>query len=108
SNRVWFGAAGAGASATSYQPGLRVAHAMGATLTKVTLTTKAVNTDYTLAAATGTITEVTEFGAGAAVLASYTTDFVMPAVYGPPLNDSPDLGPADGKWKGLPLVPGTY
>ena len=103
-NRLWFAAAGA----AGYQPGLRIAHAAGATVTKVTLATKTAGTDYTVAAAAGTVTEVTEFGAGAAVLASYTTDFVMPAVYGPPLNDSPDLGEAEGKWKGLPLVPGTY
>jgi OmcA/MtrC family decaheme c-type cytochrome len=103
-NRLWFGAGGA----ATYQPGLRLAHSVGATVTKVTLATKALGTDYTLAAATGTITEVTEFGAGAAVLASYTTDFIMPSVYGPPLNDSPDLGQAAGKWKGLPLVDGTY
>ena len=103
-NRLWFAAAGA----AGYQPGLRRAHAAGATVTKVTLATKTAGTDYTLAAASGTISELTEFGAGAAVLASYTADFVMPAVYGPPLNDSPDLGEAAGKWKGLPLVPGTY
>jgi OmcA/MtrC family decaheme c-type cytochrome len=106
-NRLWFAAAGAGGP-TGYQPGLRNAHGAGAALTKVTLATKTANTDYTLAPATGTITEVTEFGAGAAVLATYTADFVMPAVYGPPLNDSPDLGPESGKWKGLPLVAGTY
>jgi OmcA/MtrC family decaheme c-type cytochrome len=103
-NRLWFAAA----ATAGYQPGLRFAHAAGAAVTKVTLTTKTAGTDYTIAAATGTITEVTELGAGAAVLASYTTDFVMPAVYGPPLNDSPDLGQAEGKWKGLPLVAGTY
>ena len=103
-DRLWFAAAGA----AGYQPGLRRAHAAGATVTKVTLTAKTAVTDYTVAAATGTITEVTELGAGNVVLASYTTDFVMPAVYGPPLNDSPDLGEAAGNWKGLPLVPGTY
>jgi OmcA/MtrC family decaheme c-type cytochrome len=103
-SRLWFAAAGA----TTYQPGLRSAHAAGAPVLKVTLATKTAGTDYTLAGAAGTITEVTEFGAGAPVLASYTTDFVLPAVYGPPLNDSPDLGEAAGKWKGLPLVSGTY
>lgn len=103
-NRLWF----AGAGAAGYQPGLRVGHAAGATVTAVTLTPKTAATDYTVDGAAGAITEVTEFGDGAAVLASYTTDFVMPAVYGPPLNDSPDLGEAAGKWKGLPLVPGTY
>jgi OmcA/MtrC family decaheme c-type cytochrome len=103
-NRLWF----AGAAAAGYQPGLRNAHPPGATVTKVTLATKAAGTDYAVAGATGTITELAELGAGAEVLVSYTTDFVVPAVYGPPLNDSPDLGQAAGKWKGLPLVPGTY
>jgi hypothetical protein len=103
-NRLWFAAAGT----TGYQPGTRLGHLAGATVTRVTLASKTAGTDYTIAAATGTITEVTEFGAGAAVLASYTTDFVMPAIYGPPFNDSPDLGEAAGKWKGLPIVPGTY
>jgi OmcA/MtrC family decaheme c-type cytochrome len=103
-NRLWFGASGT----TAYQPVLRQAHAAGATVTKITLATKTVTTDYTVAAATGTITEVTEFGAGNVVLASYTTDFVMPAVYGPAINESPDLGEAVGKWKGLPIVDGTY
>ena len=36
------------------------------------------NVNFSLDAATGTITELTEFGAGNAVLVSYTTHFVMP------------------------------
>jgi len=102
--RLWFAAAGA----SGYQPGLRYAHAAGATVSKVTLAAKTLNTDFSVNASTGQLTEVTEMGTDAVVLATYTTDFVLPAVYGPPLNDSPDLGPAAGKWKGLPVVPGTY
>ncbi|MEZ4239270.1 MAG: hypothetical protein R3F59_24570 [Myxococcota bacterium] len=32
----------------------------------------------------------------------------VPATFEPPANDTPDLGPADGDWGGLPLVDGTY
>ena len=64
--------------------------------------------DYTLAAATGTITEVTEFGAGNAVLVSYTSDFVMPPIYRAPLNDSPQVDEKYGDWASLPLESGTY
>lgn len=95
-NRLWL------------SPALRVAHAGGAAVEVATLVTKAVATDYTLDAATGTITEVTEFGDGNAVLVSYTSDYLLPAVYPLALNDSPDLGEAQGKWKGLALLDGTY
>src|SRR5262245_66602096 len=75
---------------------------------EVTLTTKAVTTDYTLNASLGQITEVTEFGAGNAVLCSYTTDFVMPAVYPLAFNDGPDLDESWGRWTTMPIVDGTY
>jgi hypothetical protein len=90
--------------------GLRFPHAAGATVKEVTLTKKTLNTDYTLTAATGTITEVgpNSFKAGDAVLATYTTDFVMPAVYPGAINESPDLDVAWGKWRSLPIVDGTY
>jgi OmcA/MtrC family decaheme c-type cytochrome len=64
--------------------------------------------DYALQPATGRITEVTEFGAGAAVLVSYTTHFTVPGAHGPPLNDSPGLTEEHGEWRGKTLVPGTY
>lgn len=95
-NRVWFGSP------------LRHAHAAAASATGVTLSTKTAGTDYTVNAATGEITEVTELGDGNAVVASYTSDFVLPTVYGPPINDSPDLGEASGEWTGLPILDGTY
>ena len=107
-NRIWFGQGSVPSSATGYQPGLRYAHAAGAAVQVVTLTAKTVNTDYTLAAATGTITEVAEFGAGNAVLVSYTSDFVWPPIYGTPLNDSPQVDPTYGDWSGLSLESGTY
>lgn len=87
---------------------LRRPHAIGVTVNEVTLTTKTRTTDYTLAAATGTITEVTEFGAGNAVLVSYTTDFVMPATYPLALNDTPTMDETSGKWVGKSIVDGTY
>ncbi len=89
-------------------PPVRNAHAAGATVKEVTLTTKTVTTDYTLNATTGQVTEVTEFGAGNAIVVSYTGDFVMPSVYPPPLNDSPDLDETFAEWTGKPIVDGTY
>lgn len=103
-NRLWFAALGS----TSYKPGLDLPHSAGATVTEVTLVTKTVTTDFTVNAVAGTITEVTEFGDGNVVLASYTTDFVMPSTYPLTLNDSPDLDETSGKWVGKPIVDGTY
>jgi OmcA/MtrC family decaheme c-type cytochrome len=74
----------------------------------VVLATKTSGVDYSLNAATGTITELSEFGAGATVLSSYWTDFVLPATYPLTLNDSPDLGESSGKWMGKSLADGTY
>ncbi|MEE8468484.1 MAG: hypothetical protein V3T22_08520, partial [Planctomycetota bacterium] len=54
------------------------------------------------------ITELTEFGPGAAVLVSYTTRFVVPSVHGLALNDSPGLTEQHGEWSGKTLVAGTY
>jgi hypothetical protein len=103
-NRLWFSSP----YTPGYKAGLAQAHLIGATVREVTLTTKTEGPDYDLDAATGTITEVAEFGAGRTVLASYTTDFVMPAAYPLALNDSPDLGEETGEWAGKPLVDGTY
>jgi hypothetical protein len=88
---------------------LRFAHPAGVAVQEVVLTTRATPATYSLNAATGTITEVgTSFGTNTRVIVSYTSDFVMPAVYPPPLNDSPDLGESFGEWKGKAIVPGTY
>jgi hypothetical protein len=89
---------------------LKRAHGAGAGAVEVTLTKKTVTTDYTVTAATGTVAEAAaaSFGAGHDVVVSYTTDFVMPAVYPPPFNDSPDIDETWGKWAGKPIVPGTY
>lgn len=103
-NRLWFGASGS----TTYPPGLLKAHAAGATVKTVTLTPKVLDTDYSLNPATGQITELVEFGANAAVVVSYTTDFVMPSIYPMALNESPGLDETAGKWAGKPLVDGTY
>jgi hypothetical protein len=103
-DRLWFGSP----ASNTYKQGSTLAHPAGATLQKVTLTTKVVNVDYSLNAATGAITELIEFGDGNAVLASYTTDFVMPSVYPLALNASPDLGEETGEWTGKPIVDGTY
>jgi hypothetical protein len=105
-NRLWFGST----ASTSYAVGPRVAHAVGATVKEVTLTTKTAGTDYVLDLANGTITEVAanSFLAGDAVLCTYTSFFVMPATYPATINDSPDLDASWGKWSGLALPDGTY
>jgi hypothetical protein len=102
--RLWFAALGS----TSYVPGTRVAHSSGVLVQEVTLTSKAVTVDYTLDAASGTITEVTEFGDTNAVVVTYTSDFVMPSVYPLTLNDGPELDETWGEWRGKPIVDGTY
>ena len=82
-------------------------HTAGATVRVATLTTLTAGVNYTLNAGAGTITENPELG-NVAVIASYTSDFVMPATYGTALNDSPDLGEAAGEWTGKSIVDGTY
>jgi hypothetical protein len=102
--RLWFSSP----SSTGYAIGPRVAHTLGATVKEVTLTSQAETTNYTVNAATGTITEVTDFGANRAVVVTYTTDFVMPATYPVAINGSPGLNESSGKWTGLALADGTY
>jgi hypothetical protein len=103
-NRLWFSSP----ATSSYKAGLVADHSAGAALTKVTLVTKVAGTDYALDPALGTITELIEFGAGNAVLATYTSDFVMPASYPLALNDSPDLGEEWGGWTAKAIADGTY
>ena len=103
-SRLWFSSP----YSSSYKAGLEIAHPVGATVREVTLVSKTVGVDYTLNAATGQITELVEFGNGNTVIASYTTDFVMPATYPLALNASPGLGQESGEWTGKPIVDGTY
>lgn len=103
-NRLWFGALGT----TSYAPGLAHAHAAASSVRLATLSALTEGVHYSLNASTGTITELVELGVGRVILATYTTDFVMPATYPLTLNDSPDLGETVGEWSGKPIVAGTY
>lgn len=112
--RLWFAAIGSGAP--SVQPWLRYSHTADASVMEVQLTTwTSAMGGYTLNAATGQITEgdagfTGDGGSGdnVAVVVSYTSDFVMPATFTPPINDSPDLGQAWGDWTGLSILDGTY
>lgn len=103
-NRLWFSSP----YSPSYKAGLALAHAAGAAVREVTLTTKVSGVDYALTALGGQIDELVEFGAGNVVLSSYTTDFVMPATYPLAFNDGSDLDETKGKWAGKSLVDGTY
>lgn len=85
---------------------LRNAHAVNAAVQEVTVATVPA-ASYTLTAASGQITETTEFGTGD-VLVSYTSDYLVPSLYPPPINDSPDLDETWGEWQGKSLVSGTY
>jgi OmcA/MtrC family decaheme c-type cytochrome len=42
------------------------------------------------------------------VLVVHNTDYVVPATYPPPFDDTPDLGESAGEWTGKAVVPGTY
>ena len=88
---------------------LRYAHVFGSALREVPLVARTVTTQWTLDAANGIVTEVGDaLGTANDVVCSYTTDFVMPAFYPAPYNDSPDFGEEIGEWKNLPLAAGTY
>jgi len=103
-NRLWFSSP----YTTSFKAGLSQAHGVGAVVREIGVSAKTAGVDYSLDAAAGEVSELVEFGAGAVVLATYTTDFVVPATYPLPLNASPDLGEASGEWAGKSLVDGTY
>ena len=102
--RLWFSSP----ATPAYAAGLRHAHAAGVGVAEVTLEEQSEGPDYTLDAALGQITEVSEFGAGAAVVVSYTADWLMPAVYPLSENGSPDLDETWGEWTGKSIVSGTY
>ncbi len=103
-SRLWFSSP----STSDYPPGLAKSHAAGASVKKVTLVQKLPGVDYTLNATTGSIVELSEFGAGNAVVVTYTTEFTMPSRHPLALNASPDLDETSGKWTGKSLVSGTY
>lgn len=67
--------------------------------------------DWTLSADARQIKD--ETGSGFPLVATYTTEAVVPATYPAPLNDTDPgdgdgLGETAGSWQGQPLVPGTY
>lgn len=101
-NRLWFSSQ----FRQNYKPNLKIAHAIGATVQEVTTASVATG-NYTVDPLTGVVTETTEIGAGE-ILASYTTDFVVPSAYPGALNDSPVNGEDWGDWTGLPVLAGTY
>jgi hypothetical protein len=103
-NRLWFSSL----HSPYDQPSLRLAHAAGVTVDTVAFDTKAVGVDYSIDAASGTITELLSFGTGRAVVVSYTSDFVIPATFPSALNADPVLDESWGSWTGQAIVPGTY
>ena len=65
-------------------------------------------THYDIDHATGTITELIEFGNGTPILVDYVTEYEVPELYPLLPNASEDLTDASGKWTGKELVEGTY
>lgn len=104
-NRLWFGAPG---SAATYRGGVDSNLAAGLTVQVVSLATLTEGVDYALDPATGRVVELIEFGAGSAVLASYTAPYELPVAYPAAHHDSDLVGEVEGEWRGLPLVSGTY
>ncbi len=103
-DRLWFSSP----ATPQYPAALQVAHAPSAPIAVASVTLLQAGVDYSLDPSRGAITELREFGAGSDVLASYTTDFVMPPAYGPTWHDSPAFGESAGEWSGKPIVAGTY
>src|SRR5262249_40018250 len=101
--RLWFSAPNQPGT-----PGLRHAHTLGASVLEVQTIVRTAPLQYTLDAASGTIKERTELGAGNAGLRSYTTDFALPAPHPQALNGSGEVGERQGKWTARALVSGTY
>lgn len=99
-NRLWFSSM----HNTYDQPWLRFDHSAGTSVARIDV---APMTTFSLDKATGQVTETSEFGNGV-VLASYTTDFVLPMEYPPPINDGPTIDSRWGEWSGLSLMDGTY
>jgi hypothetical protein len=103
-NRLWFSAP----NLPAFAPGLRTDHAAGVGVAEVQLLARLAPTHYQLDAATGTLTEVVEFGDGADVLVGYTADWRVPSDYPAALNASPERTDQHGQWTGKALVAGTY
>jgi OmcA/MtrC family decaheme c-type cytochrome len=106
-NRIWFGSLASVSASAQYQPGTRTSHNAGATVQVVQIVPKSAPADYTLNASLGQITEAMDLGTGNGVLVTYTSDFVMPAVYPVSINDG-SLDQDNGEWAGLPIESGTY
>jgi hypothetical protein len=107
--RLWFASPAqsyAVGNTVDYPIGTQKDHLGGAGVLKVTLT-PAAGGSWSLAAASGLITETPELGNGGVVV-SYTSDFVVPDVYPVTFNASPELDDSVGKWTGKSLEDGTY
>jgi OmcA/MtrC family decaheme c-type cytochrome len=113
-NRLWFSSP----YTPAYPATMRFAHDAGATVKVVTLAVARPGS-YAVNGANGTITEASDTGfrcgtsdpgtaCSGKVIATYTTDFVLPAVYGLPPNSSPDFDAKWGKWAGRAMQSGTY
>lgn len=93
---------------SNYSIGFRFAHSAGAVVGVATMTTLASGVDYNLTEGSGLITEIGDIGTNVPVVVTYTSDYVVPAVFPGALNGSPDLTEMDGDWTGLATASGVY
>lgn len=103
-DRLWFSSP----QTTAYPTGPSVPRPVGTQVREVNRSTRAAGVDFSVNAATGEVTELIDFANGGPVLVSYTTEFVMPAVYPVTLNGGPDLNEVQGGWAGKSVIDGTY
>lgn len=103
-NRIWLSSP----NTPALKPALELDHPAGTAVREVVVVLLTEGVHYALDAPSGTVTELTELGAGRAVLASYTTELTVPQRYPGALNDSPDVDENLGQWSDRALVDGTY
>lgn len=103
-NRLWFSSP----ASPAYAPGPAHEHAAGTTVREVVLAPQVRDVDYSLDAATGTLTELGDFGDGNPVIVTYSTDFIVPETYELALNAGPDLTDSSGTWADKTTLGGTY
>ncbi|MCA8941600.1 MAG: hypothetical protein KDB80_03490 [Planctomycetes bacterium] len=102
-DRLWFSSP----ATQSYKASLVKTHAAAEPVVKLDLAAIPSGDWSFVDAMAGVIQEGSDFGDGF-VVATYTTDFVVPVTYRGSLNDTPSLGQRDGDWRGMHVVDGTY
>ena len=104
--------------ALNFKTPLRYAHALGSTITELTLTFKQEGASNDYVVGSSSVTSVTPFTLGRGIVMTYRTTGrfgyfrhagdTRQTYYVPPCNDSTAIGQEQGDWQGLPYQSGTY